>query len=115
MPQFSLLTHQPGIGLGLAKSLLTRPSTTVIASARDADKAANLRATLAASPHGSGSKCFLITLDMANLGSPDQLRDRFLLETTHEIDRIDVLISNAGAAVSMGPALNTTAEHMRLH
>jgi NAD(P)-dependent dehydrogenase (short-subunit alcohol dehydrogenase family) len=107
------LTYRAGIGLGLAKCLLARPSTTIIASARDVDKAADLKATLEASACGTGSVSFVITLDMAHLGSPDEIRERVSHETAHAINHIDVLISNAGATVSMGPALATTAEQMR--
>jgi len=109
------LIFRPGIGLGLVKTLLVRPSTIVIATARNEASAKSLRETLDAAPRGAESGYSTFILDLGALASPENIRERFIVETNGAIKRIDVFISNAGQASSLGPALDTTAQQLRSH
>jgi len=109
------LIFRAGIGLGLVKTLLVRPSTIVIATARNEASAKSLREALDAAPKGAESGYFTFILDLGALASPASIRERLPVETNGAIKRIDVFISNAGHASSMGPALNTTAQELRSH
>lgn len=94
-----------GIGLGLAKALLARPNTTVIATARQ-PAIAGLAAELAAST-AEGSFYSIVPLDSSRLPPAEELRALF--------PKTDVLIANAGMASSLCPSLSTTAEDLQEH
>ncbi|KAL2807952.1 hypothetical protein BJX63DRAFT_410892 [Aspergillus granulosus] len=99
-----------GIGLGLIKELIARPSTTVIATVRN-DEAATSLNSQAIAP-GAQSSLHIIKLDFSTAVSPETIREK-LAATVPSIRHIDVLINNAGFATSMNPAVETTAEELR--
>ncbi|KAL6897442.1 hypothetical protein GGI43DRAFT_385308 [Trichoderma evansii] len=75
-----------GLGLGIVKSLLARPNTTVIATVRNEDGASSLTRETTAAPKAAFKS---------------------------DIDHIDVLINNAGGTSPLIPATETTAEDLR--
>jgi NAD(P)-dependent dehydrogenase (short-subunit alcohol dehydrogenase family) len=99
-----------GLGLGLAKALLTRPNTTVIATVRNEQKATELKDHTASIATGSGSTLHIVQLDFSTAVAPEKI-----LEAVKKVgvDHIDVLINNAGFAQPMVPASETTAEDLR--
>ncbi|CAL5868264.1 uncharacterized protein PFLUO_LOCUS2488 [Penicillium psychrofluorescens] len=102
-----------GLGLGLTKTLLSRPSTTVIATVRNDEAAASLQADhLKMTDTGQGSALHIIQLDFTAALSPDEIFEGFS-KTVSTIDHIDVLINNAGFAAPMHPATQTPAEDLR--
>lgn len=107
-----MLTFLSGIGLGLVKALLARPTTIVVATARE-PAIAGLEAELASTPKGNGSAFQTFELDGATIPAAAELRDRFVAKTS--LTHVDVLIANAGMATSMGTALETTAEDLQTH
>lgn len=111
-PQPLLLTPLPGIGLGLVTALLARPSTTVVAVARE-PSIAGLESELAAAPKGTGSTFHTFALNAGTIPAPTELRGRFTSKIG--LTRVDILIANAGMATSMVPALETTAEDLQTH
>lgn len=96
-----------GIGLGLVKSLLTRPSTTVIATVRNEDAATSLLSELIKTLIGEKSGFEIVKLDFSAALPLEQIRSAF---TT---DRIDVLINNAGWSPPMTLATQTSAADLR--
>lgn len=72
------------------EAYLSVPNTTVIATVRDAAKAASLSSVSKA----AGSNLLTITMDM---GAPDSIAAGMAtLPTTHNISALDVVIANAG-------------------
>lgn len=99
-----------GIGKGLTTSLLSRPSTTVIAAVRDVAKSAPI---LDAIPKAAGSKLIVVKLDsQIESDAADAVSQ---LQKDHGISSIDVVIANAGISHSGGPVVQTTAEGLRDH
>jgi NAD(P)-dependent dehydrogenase (short-subunit alcohol dehydrogenase family) len=98
-----------GLGLGLVKSLLARPNTTVIATVRNEAAASTLTRESTETPKGLGSNLRILKLDLSMVNSPVEVREAF----KSDIDHIDVLINNAGGAQPMVPAAETTAEDLR--
>ncbi|KAI8628152.1 NAD(P)-binding protein [Xylariaceae sp. FL1651] len=99
-----------GLGLGLVKALLSRPSTTVIATVRSEQTAAGLKEETSSATTGSGSALQIIQLDFSTAVAPEKVREAV---TAVGVDHVDVLIGNAGGAQPMVPALKTTAEDLR--
>lgn len=101
-----------GLGLGLVKSFLARPSTTVIATVRTAEAAAGLKAekmTL-----GAGSQLHVAVLDFSSAIPPAKVLAAFEAATADApIDHIDVLINNAGMCPPLTTAAETSAEDFR--
>jgi NAD(P)-dependent dehydrogenase (short-subunit alcohol dehydrogenase family) len=58
---------------------------------------------------GPGSDYHVIALDSGNIPPAKEIRARF------SVQRVDVLIANAGMATSMGPSLATTADELQEH
>ncbi|KAF9873685.1 putative short-chain dehydrogenase/reductase family oxidoreductase [Colletotrichum karsti] len=102
-----------GIGLGLVKALLARPSTTVVASVRNDASAATLKAGVAAISKGDKSEFHVMLLDISKAPSPAAVREAFTAATAGTIDRIDVLISNAAAPFPMLSISTTPADDFR--
>ncbi|KAE8418192.1 hypothetical protein BDV36DRAFT_308836 [Aspergillus pseudocaelatus] len=100
-----------GLGLGLVKSLLARPATTVIASVRNAEAAASLQAEAQAVTAGKQSSLHILQLDFSSASAPETVAETF--NTAAGVDHIDVLICNAGYAAPMVPAALTSAEDLR--
>ncbi|CEL03700.1 hypothetical protein ASPCAL04846 [Aspergillus calidoustus] len=99
-----------GIGLGLVKELVARPSTTVIATVRNDEAAASLCAETIAP--GAQSSLHIIQLDFSTAISPEAIRER-LAAAAPSVEHIDVLINNAGFSTRMNPAVETTADELR--
>ncbi|KAI1451365.1 short-chain dehydrogenase [Annulohypoxylon moriforme] len=99
-----------GIGKGLTESLLSRPSTTVIAAVRDLEKSTPI---LNAIPKATGSKLILVKLD-SQIES-DAAEAVSQLQNDHGISSVDVVIANAGISYSGGPVVKTTIEALRDH
>ncbi|KID99321.1 aps10-like protein, partial [Metarhizium majus ARSEF 297] len=99
-----------GIGLGLVKALLARPSTSVIATVRNDEAARALEEIAAAIGVGDGSGLDMITLDLSRAPSPEQV-GKAVADLGH--NRVDVLINNAGMSRLMVPAVQTAADDLR--
>ncbi|KZL82743.1 aflatoxin biosynthesis ketoreductase nor-1 [Colletotrichum incanum] len=102
-----------GIGLGLVKALLARPSTTIIASVRKDAAAASLKSGAADVTKGDKSELHVMLLDLSTAPSPTAVREAFTAATAGTIDRIDILISNAASPFPMLPISTTPAEDFR--
>ncbi|KAK1978303.1 short chain dehydrogenase [Colletotrichum cereale] len=102
-----------GIGLGLVKGLLARPSTTVIASVRNKEAAASLQSSIGYGSKGDSSKLHVMLLDFTKAPTPAAVREAFDAATSNAIGRIDVLISNAGASCAASPVASLSAEDLR--
>ncbi|KAF4976732.1 hypothetical protein FZEAL_6647 [Fusarium zealandicum] len=96
-----------GIGLGLVKTLLARPSTTVIATVRNDEAAATLKSEIQGVVASEGSTSEIIKLDFSSALAPEQIRSAFT------IDHIDVLICNAAFSPPMTLAAETPADNLR--
>ncbi|KAL4752593.1 hypothetical protein BDW72DRAFT_211729 [Aspergillus terricola var. indicus] len=107
-----------GLGLGLAKSLLSRPSTTVIASVRNNEAEDTLRSELVTIRPGQNSTLHIIHLSFPSDNwssvptTPSEILAT-LTSTAPAILHIDVFIANAGFATPMTPALSTSASDLR--
>ncbi|GAP87071.2 putative short-chain dehydrogenase reductase SDR [Rosellinia necatrix] len=99
-----------GLGLGLVKALLARPATTVVATVRSEQAAAVLKDETTNTAKGDGSALHAVLLDFSTAVAPEQVRQTV---TAAGVDKVDVLINNAGGAQPMVPALETTAEDLR--
>ncbi|OGM49066.1 short chain dehydrogenase/reductase family oxidoreductase [Aspergillus bombycis] len=100
-----------GLGLGLVKSLLARPATTVIASVRNEEAAASLKAETQTVAAGEQSNLYIFQLDFSSAIAPERVIETF--NVAAGVDHIDVLICNAGYAAPMAPAASTSAEDLR--
>ncbi|KAL6355412.1 hypothetical protein LRP88_11001 [Fusarium phalaenopsidis] len=96
-----------GIGLGLVKTLLSRPSVTVVASVRNDDAATSLKSDTDSVTKGENTSLIIVKLDFSNALAPEQIRDAFT------VDHIDILINNAAFSPSMTLAAETTADNLR--
>ncbi|KAL3457158.1 hypothetical protein BJX64DRAFT_269364 [Aspergillus heterothallicus] len=99
-----------GIGLGLVKELVARPSTTVIATVRNDEAAASLSSE-PITP-GPQSSLHILQLDFSTAVSPEVIRER-VAAAAPSVDHIDVLINNAGCSTFMNTAIETTADDLR--
>jgi norsolorinic acid ketoreductase len=81
-----------GIGLGLVKRFLARPSHTVIAANRDPDQPSSR--ALFDLPKAEGSTMIVVKLDA--LVDSDALNAINELTSSHGIERFDIVIANAG-------------------
>lgn len=104
-----------GIGLGIVRALLARSNTTVITSVRNAGSVESLRSELSTVEKGAESNFVIVTLDLDAFSTPEKVREHFNAEIRDAIQHIDVLISNAAQATSMGNSLETTALELRSH
>ncbi|KAI8650375.1 hypothetical protein NCS57_01371000 [Fusarium keratoplasticum] len=96
-----------GIGLGLVKTLLSRPSVTVIASVRNDDAATSLKSDTDSVTKGENTSLIIVKLDFSNALAPEQIRDAFT------VDHVDILINNAAFSPSMTLAAETPADNLR--
>ncbi|KAI8711447.1 hypothetical protein NCS52_01408100 [Fusarium sp. LHS14.1] len=96
-----------GIGLGLVKTLLSRPSVTVVASVRNDDAAASLKSDTDSVTKGENSSLIIVKLDLSNALAPEQIRDVFT------VDHVDILINNAAFSPSMALVTETPADNLR--
>jgi len=112
-PQNILITGASrGLGLNLAKALVLRPNTTLIAAVRSV---ANATPVLKALPVGANSKIIIVKIDSTS--STDAAAAAKELETTYHITHIDILFANAGTFVedSLSPVASIPIESFRTH
>ncbi|KAK1625357.1 short-chain dehydrogenase/ reductase [Colletotrichum phormii] len=102
-----------GIGLGLVKTLLARPSTTIVASVRNDQAAASLKSSIQDVNMGESSELFFLLLDLNVAPDPTAVRKAFDSATGGAVTRVDVLISNAAVSTSASRSVSTTAEDLR--
>ncbi|EEU36108.1 uncharacterized protein NECHADRAFT_72849 [Fusarium vanettenii 77-13-4] len=96
-----------GIGLGLVKILLSRPSVTVVASVRNDDAATSLKSDTDSVTKGRNSSLIIVKLDFSNALAPEQIRDAFT------VDHVDILVNNAAFSPPMTLAAETPADNLR--
>ncbi|KAF4334508.1 aflatoxin biosynthesis ketoreductase nor-1 [Fusarium beomiforme] len=98
-----------GVGLGLVKTLLTRPSTTVVATVRSDEAAASLRRDLSNVSADKDSTFEIVQLDFSAALPPEQIRDAI----APTVDHVDILICNAAVSPPMTLAAQTPAANLR--
>ncbi|KAJ9414652.1 hypothetical protein FOXG_17177 [Fusarium oxysporum f. sp. lycopersici 4287] len=96
-----------GIGLGLVKALLARPSVTVIATVRNGKARATLQDATVDLVKGDDAVLSIVQLDFTTALSPDQIRNVF------DIDHVDVLINNAAASFKSYRVLDIPTHDLR--
>ena len=101
-----------GIGLGLAKKLLQRPNTTILASVRNSEAAISLKSEIESTAVGENSVIHIIELDFSSAISPDKIRD-IVKAGASGVTHVDVLICDAAVVLPLTPALSTSAEDLR--
>jgi norsolorinic acid ketoreductase len=99
-----------GIGKVILATYLLRPNNTVIAAVRDV---ASSQKDLASVPVGKDSKLIIIKIDSTSETDPAAAAAE--LSSKYGIQKIDVLISNAGImpTAAIVPALKTETKHVR--
>ena len=102
-----------GLGLGLTKSLLARPSTTVVATVRNDEAAASLEADVAGIATANNTTLHVMKLDFTTAVPPEQILEAFNASTGGAVTHIDVLICNAGFAPPFVPNVEVRAEDLR--
>lgn len=100
-----------GLGLGLVKALLARPSTTVIATARNEDGIASLKAENIS--YGQGSQLYTFPLDLGSAPDPRVLVALFQNAVDNSLSHIDVLINNAACFPPMHSTVSIPAAELR--
>jgi NAD(P)-dependent dehydrogenase (short-subunit alcohol dehydrogenase family) len=98
-----------GVGLGLVKTLLTRPSTTVIATVRNDKAAKTLHGELSNVAASKDSTIEVVQLDFSASLPPEQIRNAIMVK----VDHVDILICNAAVSPPMTLAAQTPAEDLR--
>ncbi|KAH7173131.1 uncharacterized protein B0J16DRAFT_405397 [Fusarium flagelliforme] len=98
-----------GVGLGLVKTILVRPSTTVIATVRNDKAAKSLQGELANVAAGKDSTFEVVQLDFSASLPPEQIRNVI----ASKVDHVDILICNAAVSPPMTLAAQTPAEDLR--
>ena len=100
-----------GIGRGLLEALISRPDTTIIAGVRDLTSAS--AKSLESVPTGSNSKVILSKIEVS---SQESIKAAMKTLTEKEgVDKIDILISNAGISNYYGDAAVTPLKEMKEH
>ncbi|KAK7977739.1 secondary metabolism biosynthetic enzyme [Apiospora saccharicola] len=87
-----------GLGRALATRFLLQPRTTVVAAVRQTDHAT--MQSLSELPRGSGSE--LITVKIDSLSDSDAPNAVELLQTKHGIQKLDIVVANAGYGTVYG-------------
>jgi len=99
-----------GLGKGLLEQLLLRSNVIVIAALRDPSISYELLHKLTV---GEGSKLIVVKIDSV-LENDAESAVR-LLETDHNISKLDVVIANSGIAKHIGSVMETPIAEMRDH
>ncbi|KAJ0165333.1 Norsolorinic acid ketoreductase [Colletotrichum tanaceti] len=105
-----------GIGLGLVKALIARPSTTVVASVRSDQAAASLRSSVEKVAKGDGSELHVMLLDLTRAPEPARVLEAFhaaCATSGTTVDRVDVVVSNAAAPFPGTPSLAIAGQDLR--
>ncbi|EQL30410.1 hypothetical protein BDFG_07097 [Blastomyces dermatitidis ATCC 26199] len=106
-----------GIGLGLVKTYLSRPNTTVIGMVRNSAGTSMLReaTSTTAETRGANSILYTVELDFSDptiTDSPDKIRE-LVLAGTENVPHINTLILAAAMKTPMVPTLSITAADLR--
>ncbi|OJD28018.1 hypothetical protein ACJ73_00572 [Blastomyces percursus] len=106
-----------GVGLGLVKTYLSRPNTTVIGVVRNSAGASILReaTSTTAETRGTNSILYTVEIDFSDstiTDSPDKIRE-LVLASTENITHINALILAAATKTPMMPTLSITAADLR--
>ncbi|KAL4941676.1 hypothetical protein BDV06DRAFT_235940 [Aspergillus oleicola] len=99
-----------GIGLGLVRALLARPSNTIIGTVRNAAAESSLKEETSTITPGANSILHIIQLEFSTALPAETIIATF---TPLNLPHIDVLIANAGFSTPMTPALTTSPSDMR--
>ncbi|KAF2227166.1 aflatoxin biosynthesis ketoreductase nor-1 [Elsinoe ampelina] len=99
-----------GIGQGFVGHLLLRPGSTVISAVRDPSKAI---IALEGLPTSGGSRLIVVKLD--STVHTDAFEAAGELRQKHGIDKVDVVIANAGIYHNNTSILNTDPDSLREH
>ena len=106
-----------GLGLGLTKSLVSRPSTTVIGTVRNDEAAASLKADTDSITSANGTTLHIVKLDFSTAIPPEKVLEAFnaavVSDTGSAISHIDVLINNAAVGPPFVPSAELRAEDLR--
>ncbi|KAF5539408.1 short-chain dehydrogenase reductase SDR [Fusarium mexicanum] len=100
-----------GIGKGLVKIFLARPSLTVIVGVRDPSHPTSK--ALQDLPLGNDSKLIIVKLDSSV--PSDAAAAVTTLKSEHGISALDIVIANAGIASEGGLVRDTTVENIKKH
>lgn len=98
-----------GIGLGLVGALLQRANTTVIGTARNSTAVDMIPKDL---PRGENSVLHTVELDYGLTVDPEAIK-RCFTSAVPDLDKVDILISNAGFSPPMTGVLDTSAQELR--
>lgn len=99
-----------GIGLGLAGTILQKPSATLIAAVRDPAKST---AAIEALPRADGARVIIVKIDSSVDADPAAAVHK--LREEHGITSIDVVVANAGIAHSGTPVTTIDPAVLREH
>ena len=97
-----------GIGYGLLKSYLSRPNITVIAGVRDPSTSAK---ALKGLPTAAGTKLIIVKINSTSATDAKAAIEK--LKGDNGIQKLDVVIANAGLGHSWQKVLNTSPESVR--
>ncbi|KAH7144180.1 hypothetical protein B0J13DRAFT_40732 [Dactylonectria estremocensis] len=100
-----------GIGKALFKACARRPNHTVIAGVRDPDSESSQ--ALHSVTFGQGSRAILVKIDSAS--EADFPAAVETLRSQHGIEKLDLVIANAGISKYFGKATETPAQQMLDH
>ncbi|RYP76850.1 hypothetical protein DL771_001586 [Monosporascus sp. 5C6A] len=103
-----------GLGLGLTKSLLSRPSTTIIATVRSDEAAASLKSETDSITAANKTTLYILKLDFSSAIPPEKIFEAFNMAAgAGTVSHVDVLICNAGSTPPMTPSAAIKAEDLR--
>jgi NAD(P)-dependent dehydrogenase (short-subunit alcohol dehydrogenase family) len=100
-----------GLGRGLLERYLARPNHIVIAGNRDPAHATSR--SLADLPRGDGSRLVVLKIDASV--EEDAFAAMKELESTHGVDRLDVVIANAGVSYIQPSVADVKLKDFRAH
>ena len=100
-----------GIGLGLVSALLSRDNTLVIATVRDVASESSKK--LHSLPKGANSRIVVLKIDSTIETDPAQAMIQ--LTSEYHVDKLDVVIANAGISNYYGPATTTPLKEVHDH
>ncbi|MCJ1310430.1 hypothetical protein MMC25_004094 [Agyrium rufum] len=98
-----------GIGRALLATYLSKPYTTAIAGVRNPTSAKSLSSL----PTGEGSSLIIVKIDSES--TDDALKAVETLKSEHGIQKVDLVIANAGIAESLDPVADISAEVLLKH
>jgi norsolorinic acid ketoreductase len=103
--------HDLGLGRGLLETLIQRPNTVVVAGVRNPSDSSSK--SLESLSTGPGSKVIVVFIDSNDDASAEKAID--VLQTQHNINKIDTVVANAGISKYYGPATITPISEVREH